>query len=275
MAVLVVVRYYMIVNLLFPLTCLLLNLTHCFSPNKLNVSAVTTSNSDWSIAGATWYGDPNGYGSDGGACGYGTAVAQPPFAKMVSAGGTSLFKSGKGCGACYQIKCTSKSECSKNPVTVVITDECPGCVTESVHFDLSGTAFGAMAVSGQSSQLRGAGVLEILYRKVECKYIGKTVTFQVDEGSNANYFAALVEYEDGDGEIGRVELKQALDSDTWISMSHLWGAVWKLDVSSPLRAPLSLRVTSLDSGETVVATDVIPAGWKPGAKYKSNVNFQV
>ncbi|XP_010508211.1 PREDICTED: putative expansin-B2 [Camelina sativa] len=275
MAVLVIVRYYMIVNLLFALTCLLLNLTHCFSPKKLNVLAVTTSNSDWSIAGATWYGDPNGYGSDGGACGYGTAVAQPPFSKMVSAGGTSLFKSGKGCGACYQIKCTSKSECSKNPVTVVITDECPGCVTESVHFDLSGTAFGAMAVSGQSSQLRGAGVLEILYRKVECNYVGKTVTFQVDEGSNANYFAALVEYEDGDGEIGRVELKQALDSDTWISMSHLWGAVWKLDVSSPLRAPLSLRVTSLDSGETVVATDVIPAGWKPGAKYKSNVNFQV
>lgn len=111
--------------------------------------------------------------------------------------------------------------------------------------------------------------------RVECNYVGKTVTFQVDKGSNAYYFAALVEYENGDGEIGRVELKQALDSDTWLSMTQLWGAVWKLDVSSPLRAPLSLRVTSLDSGETVFASNVIPAGWQPGAIYKSNVNFQV
>ncbi|CAA0317589.1 unnamed protein product [Arabidopsis thaliana] len=273
MTILVVDRYYMLMNLLFALTCLLLNSTHCFSPKKFNISAATTSDSDWSIAGSTWYGSPTGYGSDGGACGYGNAVAQPPFSKMVSAGGPSLFKSGKGCGACYQIKCTSKSACSKNTVTVVITDECPGCVKESVHFDLSGTAFGAMAISGQDSQLRNVGELQILYRKVECNHIGKTVTFQVDKGSNANSFAVLVEYVNGDGEIGRVELKQALDSDKWLSMSQSWGAVWKLDVSSPLRAPLSLRVTSLESGKTVVASNVIPANWQPGATYKSNVNF--
>ncbi|EOA28401.1 hypothetical protein CARUB_v10024607mg [Capsella rubella] len=177
---------------------------------------------------------------------------------MVSAGGASLFKSGIGCGACYQIKCTSKSECSENPVTVVMTDdECrDGCETESVHFDLSGTAFGAMAISGQSSQRSFGDSLQ--------KVVG---------GLNPYHFEALVAY--GDGEIGGVELKQALDSDTWMSMSRLWGAVWKLDVSAPLRAPLSLRVTSLESGKTVVATDVIPAGWEPGAKYKSNMNFQV
>jgi len=109
--------------------------------------------------------------------------------------------------------------------------------------------------------------------RVECNYIGKTVTFQVDKGSNANSFAVLVAYVNGDGEIGRIELKQALDSDKWLSMSQSWGAVWKLDVSSPLRAPLSLRVTSLESGKTVVASNVIPANWQPGAIYKSNVNF--
>ncbi|KAF3556995.1 hypothetical protein F2Q69_00010714 [Brassica cretica] len=206
----------------------------------------------------------------GGACGYENAVAQAPFSSMVSAGGPSLYKSGKGCGACYQIKCTSKPACSTNPVTVVITDECKGCVTESVHFDLSGTAFGALASSGQDSQLRDVGVLQILYRKVECNYIGETVTFHVENGSNPYSFAALIEYEDGDGEIGLVELKQALDSDTWLPMSQSWGAVWKLDVTSPLRAPLSLRLTNLDSGETVVASDVIPAGWEPGEKVECN-----
>ncbi|WZZ48568.1 hypothetical protein YC2023_048675 [Brassica napus] len=56
--------------------------------------------------------------------------------------------------------------------------------------------------------------------RVECNYNSETVVFQVDGGSNAYYFAALVEYVNGDGEIGLVELKQALDSDTWLPMSH-------------------------------------------------------
>lgn len=95
----------------------------------------------------------------------------------------------------------------------------------------------------------------------------------MDKGSNAYSFAVLVEYEDGEGEISLVELKQASVSDTWLPMNHSWGAVWKLDVTSPLRAPLSLRLTYLDSRETVAASDVIPAGWQPGETYKSNVNF--
>ncbi|KAJ4892357.1 putative expansin-B2 [Raphanus sativus] len=272
MAILVLQRCYIIMNLLFGLTFVLLNSAHCFNPKRFNISAATDG-SDWSQAGATWYGLPTGYGTDGGACGYKNAVAQAPFSSMVSAGGPSLYKSGKGCGACYQIKCTSKPDCSTNPVTVVITDECNGCVEESVHFDLSGTAFGALASSGRESQLRDVGVLQILYRKVECNYNGKTVEFQVDKGSNAYSFAVLVEYEDGEGEISLVELKQASVSDTWLPMNHSWGAVWKLDVTSPLRAPLSLRLTYLDSRETVAASDVIPAGWQPGETYKSNVNF--
>jgi hypothetical protein len=38
------------------------NLCFCFNPKHLDSSAIT---GEWSTAGATWYGSPDGYGSDG------------------------------------------------------------------------------------------------------------------------------------------------------------------------------------------------------------------
>ena len=54
----------MIMNLLFVLTFVLLHSAHCFNPKRLNVSAVA-GDSDWSLAAATFYGLPTGYGTDG------------------------------------------------------------------------------------------------------------------------------------------------------------------------------------------------------------------
>ncbi|KAJ0970522.1 hypothetical protein J5N97_018481 [Dioscorea zingiberensis] len=253
----------------------------CFNPKLLNYST-TVPSSGWSPAGATWYGDADGAGSIGGACGYRDAVGVPPFSSLVAAGNGFLYKSGKGCGACYQVKCTVNDACSGEPVTVVITDECPGgpCLDENVHFDLSGTAFGKMAKSGMAGQLRNAGKIPIEYTRVECSYPGTNIAFRIDAGSNPQYFAVLIEFEEGDGDLSAVELKQApaaaartsTSADNWVPMQQSWGAVWKLNSGTDLHAPFSLRLTS-SSGKTLLVNNAIPAGWGAGTTYRSLVNF--
>lgn len=94
----------------------------------------------------------------------------------------------------------------------------------------------------------------------------------MDSGSNPNYFATLIEYEDGDGDLNRVELKEG-SSPTWEAMQQSWGAVWKLNKGAQLRAPFSIRLTTLGTGKSLVANNVIPVGWRPGMTYRSVVNF--
>ncbi|XP_020222928.1 expansin-B15 [Cajanus cajan] len=264
-----------LLTLVATLSILLVVPSSCFKTKKIvnaSFDSYSSVGTNWSPAVATWYGAPNGDGSEGGACGYGSVVGVPPFSSLISAGGSLLYESGKGCGSCYEVKCTGNYGCSGNPVSVVITDECPGCDGQ-YHFDLSGTAFGAMAVSGQAEKLRGAGKITIQFRRVECNFPGVKIAFRVDPGSNQQYFAMVVEYEDGDGEIDKVELSEA-SSASWYSMQRSWGAVWKLNNGSPLKAPFSIRLTTFSSGQSVVANNVIPVGWTPGQTYRSVVNFK-
>ncbi|TYI37103.1 hypothetical protein ES332_A03G188300v1 [Gossypium tomentosum] len=116
--------------------------------------AQEVSDLHWHRAVATWYGSPEGDGSDGGACGYGSLVDVKPFRARVGAVSSMLFKKGEGCGACYKVRCLDKSICSRRAVTIIITDESPGNYGANIgrpHFDLSGAAFGHMAVHGRST----------------------------------------------------------------------------------------------------------------------------
>ncbi|XP_074270987.1 expansin-B15-like [Silene latifolia] len=172
------------------------------------------------------------------------------------------------------VKCTENEACSGNPVTVTITDECPGCTTsnsETAHFDLSGTAFGALAKTGLADQLRNAGVIQLEYRMIECDYPGVTVQVRVDPGSNPYYLAVAIEYVEGNG-ISKVEL-QAQSSNGWINMRDSSGVTWAVNTGVVLQPPFFIRLTEEQSRNTLILTNIIPVGWKAGQTYRSRVNF--
>ncbi|CAA7024604.1 unnamed protein product [Microthlaspi erraticum] len=239
------------------------SLKFCYCQN------ITVDDNGWGYAGVTWYGEAGGAGSTG----YGSAVANPPFYAMISAGGPSLFNSGKGCGTCYQIVCYENRACSRRPIRVTITDECPGgpCASESAHFDLSGKAIGALARPGQADRLRAAGVLRVIYRRTPCRYRRTAIAFHIDAGSNPYYIAFAVEYENGDGDFASIEIQPA--GGKYIPMQEMRSSVWNVNYGSPLRGPFNIRLTSGESRKTNVAQDVIPENWRPDQTYRSIVNF--
>ncbi|KAF0932796.1 hypothetical protein E2562_012131 [Oryza meyeriana var. granulata] len=226
----------------------------------------------WSNAKATWYGQPNGAGpaDNGGACGF-KQVNQYPFMGMTSCGNQPLYKGGKGCGSCYRVRCTGHAACSGNAQTVTITDM-NYYPLSLYHFDLSGTAFGRLAKPGRADELRRAGIIDVQFARVPCEFPGLKVGFHVEEGSSPVYLAVLVEYENGDGDVAQVDLREAGAAAGWTAMRESWGSVWRLDSNHRLRAPFSIRIRS-DSGKTLVAPNVIPLNWRPNTFYRSFVQY--
>ncbi|KAJ9552340.1 hypothetical protein OSB04_016385 [Centaurea solstitialis] len=236
------------------------------------VEVLVNGTDGFSPALGTWYGDRRGSGS-GGACGWADDVKSPPFSSMIAAGNSRIFLGGKGCGNCYQIKCSRAPFCSGRPITVTVTDECPGrCNDVPFHFDLSGFAFGALANPGQDENLRNLGQVDIQYQRVPCNYGGTKIAFKIQAKSNPNWFATAIEYANGDGGLGSVEIAPA-GSQAFVHMKNIWGAVWQFDINPSFRAPYSFRLTSSPTRKVVIATNAVPSGFVPGQTYFSNVNF--
>ena len=210
----------------------------------------------------------------GGACGF-KHVNQYPFLSMTSCGNQPLFRDGKGCGSCYKIRCSKHPACSGRAETVVITDMNYYPVAP-YHFDLSGTAFGKLAKPGRNDDLRRAGIVDVQFARVPCHFPGLKVGFHVQEGSTQVYLALLVEYENGDGDVAQLDLREAAGgrgiSRRWTPMRRSWGSVWSLDTNHRLQPPFSIRLRS-DSGNTLVAPDVIPVNWRPNTFYRSFVQY--
>ncbi|KAL6573478.1 hypothetical protein OROHE_001937 [Orobanche hederae] len=238
---------------------------YCFCMNFKSING--SLDNSFSLAVATWYGSPSGSGS-GGACGFADDVADPPYNGMITAGNQVLFKYGKGCGNCYQVKCTENPSCSGHPIIVTLTDECPGtCNDDPVHFDLSGKAFGSLAKSGEEDTLRKAGRINIQYQSVRCHY-STHITFKIDSGSNPNYLAFAIEFIGGDGDIGSVMISSP-NSKGWLTMEQSWGATWKIELPVGIKGPYSIKLMTIESKSTILANNVIPVDWVPGQHYHS------
>ncbi|KAF8780753.1 hypothetical protein HU200_001190 [Digitaria exilis] len=208
---------------------------------------------NWEAARATWYGAPTGAGpyDDGGACGF-KNVNLPPFSAMTSCGNQPLFKDGKGCGSCYQIRCKNHPACSGNPETVIITDMNYYPVAK-YHFDLSGTAFGAMAKPGRNEELRHAGINRHPVQESALQLPAEKVTFHVEEGSNPMYLAVLVEFEDGDGDVEQVDLMEANSPATGCRCVSHGDPSGGWTPTTAAGAPSPLRITN-ESGRKLVPT---------------------
>ncbi|KAM3294470.1 hypothetical protein ACQJBY_037389 [Aegilops geniculata] len=104
---------------------------------------------------AAFYGDADGAGNEAGVCGYGPAVAKPPFNAMVFAASANSAAA-VACGRCVNITCRHPA-CNPDGVTVTLADYCSGgaCVDNDV-IEMSGHAFSAMALPGRESELRAS-----------------------------------------------------------------------------------------------------------------------
>uniref|UniRef100_R7W6T3 Expansin-like EG45 domain-containing protein n=1 Tax=Aegilops tauschii TaxID=37682 RepID=R7W6T3_AEGTA len=209
---------------------------------------------------------------------------------MTPCGNQPLFKDGKGCGSCYQPNVVTdhgwwSMVCNVNAdkvlKTVIITDMNYYPVSP-YHFDLSGTAFGAMAKDGRNDELRNAGIIDMQFRRVPCQYPGLAVMFHVEKGSNPFYMAILVEYENGDGDVKLLEIMESrpdagnggemAPTGDWVPMKESWGSIWRMDARHRMQGSFSLRITN-ESGKMLVGDQVIPADWKPEKVYSSVIQF--
>ncbi|KAE8055860.1 hypothetical protein FH972_012675 [Carpinus fangiana] len=207
----------------------------------LLLPAPSTSQDTFIRSRATYYGSPDCYGTPSGACGFGE------FGRTVNdgsvAGVSRLYRNGTGCGACYQVRCTTPEYCSDEGVNVVVSDYGEGDRTD---FILSPRAFVRLARANVASKLLAYGVIDVEYRRVSCHYSGYNLMVKED-------------------------------CQQWKGMRRAYGAVW--DMANPPRpsgsGSIQLRFQVCGSAGTtwVQSRNGLPSDWKPGVAYDSAIQL--
>ena len=220
----------------------------------------------------TFYGSPNGGGTQGGACAYQNTYALG-YGSMTAALSTPLFLGGAACGACYQIKCkwitptnSAKNWCYSytRTITVTATNLCPPgstdgwCNPPKNHFDLPMPAFLTLA-------RQVGGVAPVYYRRVMCSRSGG-IRFTM--GGNPWFFMILIHNVAGSGDVVAVKIKSP--KSPWYGMYRNWGALWT--VQKQLTGALSFQVTT-DDGRTVTVPNAVGNGWQFGQTWEGAQNM--
>ncbi|KAG0554038.1 hypothetical protein KC19_12G058700 [Ceratodon purpureus] len=215
----------------------------------------------------TFYGSPNGGGTQGGACGYQNTVSLG-YGYMTAALSTTLFQGGAACGACFELKCkfiketnSAKNWCYSYSKSIVITatNLCPPgstggwCNPPRHHFDLPMPAFNTLAK-------QVGGVAPVLFRRVPCQRKGG-IRFTV--GGNPWFFMILIHNVGGAGDITKVMIK--CPYTPWYPMYRNWGSLWT--VRTQMRGSLSFQITTSD-GRTVTTNNAVGNGWKFGQTWE-------
>ncbi|CAI8610897.1 unnamed protein product [Vicia faba] len=217
----------------------------------------------WKKAQATFY--EGGAGSYGGACGY-DDVVKDGYGLDTVALSTVLYKKGKTCGACYEIKCVDSPGCKgKSSITVTATDICPPnygqpsdnggwCNPPRQHFDLAKPAY--LKIADYK-----AGIVPIKYRRVPCKRKGG-IRFTIT--GNPYFNSVKVSNVGGAGDVVAVYVKGE-DKLKWTQLKRDWGQKWETNAML-CEETLTFRVRTSD-GRISTSKRVAPKGWQFGQTF--------
>ncbi|XP_058729982.1 expansin-A9-like [Vicia villosa] len=218
----------------------------------------------WKKAFATFY--EGGVGTYGGACGY-DDVVKDGYGLDTVALSTVMYKKGRTCGACYQIKCVDCPGCKegKPSITVTATDLCPPnyaqssdsggwCNPPRQHFDLAKPAY--LKIADYK-----AGIVPIKYRRVPCKRKGG-IRFTIT--GNPYFNLVKVSNVGGAGDVVAVHVKGD-DKLKWTQLKRNWGQKWETNAML-CEETLTFRVRTSD-GRTSTSKQVAPKGWQFGQTF--------
>uniref|UniRef100_A0A7I4E7C1 Expansin n=2 Tax=Physcomitrium patens TaxID=3218 RepID=A0A7I4E7C1_PHYPA len=213
----------------------------------------------WTYAHITYYGSPNGGGTEGGACGYQNTYSLG-YGFMTAALSSSLFQGGSSCGACYQIRCepirvtrTVKNWCWSYSRTITVTaiNLCPprssgGCCNPPLqHFDLPMPAFLSLARREVRSEKRGG------------------IRFTM--GGNLWFLTILIHNVGGAGDVRSVRIKSPHSG--LISMYRNWGSLWT--VRARMSGALFFMITT-SHGRVLITRNAVGSGWRFGQTWEGN-----
>ncbi|KAJ9692779.1 hypothetical protein PVL29_011730 [Vitis rotundifolia] len=77
----------------------------------------------------------------------------------------------------------------------------------------------------------------------------KNIAFHVNEGSTNYWLLLLVEFEDGDGDVGSMHIREA-SSTEWLEIRHVWGANQYI-IGRTLKRPFSVKLTTHSTGRNL------------------------